>query len=93
MRGGVNIAGEILSFGIFLFDSDGTMFSSDALPLIPPDLLIVELPTFSITSQPLGVNISGTLTSVVPEPGTLSLLVLGALTCMKRRHKRITKTI
>ncbi len=83
--GDVNIAGVILGFGISLSDTDSTMLSNDSLPLYPPGFDQLESARFIISSQPLGVNISGSITSVVPEPATLTLLAVGVFACLKRR--------
>jgi len=78
------------SFGII--DVSETIFSSDALPLVPPSLegLDLTLTGFSLGSQETGITVGGDLAHLVPEPGTLGLLALGifVLGWRTRRPKR-----
>jgi len=71
------------SFG--LTDLNATIFSSDALPLVPPSLDRLDSIVFGLNSQEEGIFIGGDVTSLVPEPGTLCLLALGALMIAKGR--------
>ncbi|MCB9849791.1 MAG: PEP-CTERM sorting domain-containing protein [Phycisphaerales bacterium] len=74
---------------ITLRDTTATAFSSDALPVGPPNLDDFEFARIFFLLQPnrLSPSVTGQLTSIrlVPEPGTLSLLVAGLFLCAHRR--------
>ncbi|MBI4718873.1 MAG: hypothetical protein HY763_13795 [Planctomycetes bacterium] len=68
-----------IGLNIELVDSSQQMFSSDALPLLPPSLDSVDSARFRMgTSEELRVLVTGELSSffIVPEPATLVLAAL-----------------
>lgn len=79
---GPSVAGVIpTSFQIGLNDFTGLAFSSDALPLTPPDLSLF-LPFFGVNFDSFAFGVEGSITSFtlaspVPEPSTLLLLAAG----------------
>lgn len=73
--------GTFAQFSWVLDDLDGTMFGSDLLAATPPILSVLESADMAIEkidsfSRP---RVSGSLTSLVPEPSTS--LLLGILAC------------
>lgn len=88
VRSGINLLGETVDLEMLLVDGTGAMFRSDSLPLLPPDLGSLDTAGFSIffESEASGFSIAAPLTSLVPEPGTLALIGLGALVLLKRRR-------
>ncbi|MFQ5425006.1 MAG: hypothetical protein ACE5F9_13645 [Phycisphaerae bacterium] len=86
---GANVVGDIVDASLLFSDIDGTVFSSDALPLTPPNLTLFESAVFAATITPSGEfsrSVQGTITSVLPEPATLSLLL--ALVPVAARRRR-----
>ena len=84
----VNVAGDVVDASLLLSDIDGTVFSSDALPLTPPNLPLFESAVFAATITPSGEfssSVQGTITSILPEPATLSLFALVPLAILRRR--------
>jgi hypothetical protein len=87
-------------WSIQLHDLTGTAFSSDALPLTPPDLADFQTENVSLTFGPTNAPIAvvfAELTSLTltpqnggtaPEPGSLALLALalGALAASLKKH-------
>ena len=73
----VMIDGEVIEAYLSLRDFDGVMLTSDALPLDPPDVGLMETRVFGLASEALGLSVRGTLSSLTPEPGTLAVLGLG----------------
>jgi len=74
-----------------LNDYSCTALSSDDLPLVPPVLGDWESNYLLITLGPKGSSsIQGTVTDVwlIPEPGSIFVLGLGALGLWRRRKKR-----
>jgi len=61
--------------------TDLSVITSDALPIVPPDINLFETNTFSFQNNTGEIVIRGFLTDLkpVPEPGTLSLLAAGLL--------------
>ena len=76
--------------GVFLRDNTGTALDSDALPLTPPELEdFQDYAKFSaaIPGHP-GPVLTGQLTSLTPEPGSLAILSFGAGIVAARRRRR-----
>jgi hypothetical protein len=84
---------------LFLQDSTGTAFNSDALPKMPPNLsqfLVKDFQLIASFLDPLSgynqVEIDGNVNSIapVPEPGTLLLIASGLpLLALARRFRNI----
>jgi len=72
---------------ISITDRTGTAFSSDALPTTLDLSDFPELKAFEIYADEYDTQLFGHLTSLtlVPEPATLTLLVLGGLAVLRRR--------
>lgn len=84
--GAAEFLGAPVEFHLLLSDSTGSVFSDDSLPLSPPDLSLFDSTHFSLELGPDGDVLAGELTSLVPEPGSLALMVVG-LSCLTRRRK------
>jgi len=52
-----------------------------------PDLADFDSTKFYLVDQAHSAALEGTLTLLVPEPGTVSLLALGALCALRRRRQ------
>lgn len=81
------------SLSISLYDDEATVFNSDNLPTGPVDLLAFEERTFGMLGglPPYNdVKVFGTVTSMilVPEPGSILLLSIGAFLAAGRNHMR-----
>ena len=83
----IRISGQPIQFALTLIDDDGLMLPSDALPLEPPSLSLMDVRTMSMGSEPLGLLIFGALTRLVPEPSSL-LLWTGIAYMMMRGSSR-----
>jgi len=78
------LAGGQANWGIsFKTETNLAVITSDALPIIPPDISLFETNVFSFTNNPGEIVIKGVITSLevasVPEPATLTLLAGGLL--------------
>jgi hypothetical protein len=74
------------SFGLSLLDGSGLALSSDALPLIPPDLSSFPITFFGVNFDDFAFGVEGELTSLtlkatatVAEPSVLFLVVVALL--------------
>ncbi len=90
--GYVIFIGQFTQFGLGMRDSSGNAFQSDALPLDPPPLTLFDStgfgsPGFSFGDPLERFHVGGVLTQLVPEPGTVTLL-LGSLLLVSRRWHR-----
>lgn len=83
----VFLNGEGLNFLLTLIDSTGTAFSDDTLPTVPPDLSLFDSATIHLLRQTGDLAIDGTISFLVPEPGTLCLLAVGAVAILRRRRR------
>ena len=83
--GYVDFLGQEVFLVLSLRDDDGRMLTSRALPLVPPSLDLAELAEFKLTSNDAPLAVVGDLTSLtlVPEPGSLSSLAIGAFTLLR----------
>jgi hypothetical protein len=85
-------ANGAFSLSIILQDFSGIVFSSDALPLIPPNLAGFLTRDFHLVAEVDGnaVQIDGTIdsltTTVVPEPSALALAAGGLVVLMAVRR-------
>ncbi|MCH7871206.1 MAG: PEP-CTERM sorting domain-containing protein [Planctomycetes bacterium] len=91
LSGQAALAGEALYVTLEISDADGAIFSSDSMPLVPPSLEALERADFMLSAQDLFIGVRGDLTALVPEPGTLGMLVFGAIMIFKRRTRRYTR--
>ena len=84
----VELLGEVAGFWLTLEDSTGTVFSSNALPVSPPRLEYFDPSEFRLSANSEAFVVTGEITALVPEPGTLLLLLLGALVMRNRQRVR-----
>jgi hypothetical protein len=91
---GVRLWGELLSnralIDLSFTDESGAVFDSSALPLAPPDLAAFDRATFVVRSDeelPL-LRIEGTITTLVPEPSMLLLMVSASVFALARKKYR-----
>jgi PEP-CTERM motif len=77
--------GGVFSLSFLLSNADGSAFASDALPEIPPDLVLFSGPRMTFSAEPGRAAFVGDVVALVPEPGTLVLLGFGALALARRR--------
>jgi len=78
------LAGGQANWGIsFKTETNLAVITSDALPIIPPDISLFETNVFSFTNNPGEIVIKGVITSLevasVPEPSTFTLLAVGLM--------------
>lgn len=82
---------QIPELGIALTETTGGVFVSDELPLLPPDLTRFTTRRFSLQGRPVGATeyffVTGTTTTLTPEPGSLALFSIGALLSARRRRR------
>ena len=90
VAGPLSFENQSFNFVITLLDQEGDIVDNDSLLAIPPSLVLSETHQFSFTRQGTGVNIDGDLRllSVVPEPGTGVLALVGGMVVMLRRRKQ-----
>lgn len=70
-------------------DVTHTAFSTDALPLNPPDVLSFEYTGFSFGSTDQfgdGFGVGGLITSITPEPASAICCVMGLLLVSRRKN-------
>lgn len=83
---------DIIALIIQLIDTDSTVFASDSLPLTPPDLSEFEasLTATIFYDEPGNQWIDFQLTSLtlIPEPGTITLLLCGLASLALLRRRR-----
>ena len=88
VRADIELVGLAPNFELDLNDTTATLFASDSLPVIPPDISGVDSATFAIflesDTTPFGMG--GVMTSLVPEPTTLGLLIAGAFILVARQR-------
>lgn len=79
---------DFFNLSILLQGPPGSIFSEiDALPLIPPDLSVVETGFFLLDpTETIYLVVDGELSFLVPEPSTLIFLVLGAGALARRKR-------
>jgi len=80
---------HIDSMMVAMFDTDGTAFSGDSLPLIPPtlgDFASVTLLLQGTIPSGESFNLSGDITVLVPEPASLLIIAMTLLTVCNRRR-------
>ena len=82
-----DLAGQTLSAILNLTDLDGTALSSDALPVVPPDLSQFDSVTLRFMRQLQDLDLKGDITLLTPDPGTLCLLGIGAASLLRRRRR------
>ena len=87
--------GELgLDMLVGLLDGTGNMFASDELPVSPPEIASLDTRRLMIfdSSETIPVSLAGDVASltVVPEPMTLTMIVLGTL--LVARPRRISGT-
>ncbi len=77
--------GAPVSFSLSLGDSTGNVFSDDSLPLAPPQFNAFDSSSFVVELEPDGDALIGELTALVPDPGTLLLMVVSVLFVIRRK--------
>lgn len=77
--------GETSDLSFILQDSTGEVFSDDSLPAIPPHF---DSTFFRLQTASENVVLTGEITSVVPEPSALVLLVVGVVPFLLRKSHR-----
>ncbi len=93
VSGVTEFLGAPVRFSLSLGDSTAVVFSDDSLPLTPPDLRAFDSNFFALELQPDGEALIGELTALVPEPGTLALMVVGLSFLTRRKTWRLSDTI
>jgi hypothetical protein len=72
-----------------LIDTDASLFTSDAMPLVVPSLSEFEDATVALSNSSGSLGILATVTSLSsPEPTTVVLLAVISLVALNRRHQR-----
>lgn len=103
-EGGMAANGSIADLSMLLWDSDGSTFGSDALPLLPGALAPMLPGGFTLSAVDDTFQLMGTITSITcsrgcgggggqtPEPATVALLLAGVcgLGLQRRRAPRAT---
>jgi hypothetical protein len=89
----VDLTSEILYFSLHLSDVTGMAFSDDSLLLSPPDIGLFNLANIRFVRGAEDIDLSGQLTSLIPEPGTLLLLSLGVFAVMSPRKRNRTRVL
>lgn len=86
---GVDFIGAPFQFILSVRNDVGDLFADDTLPLEPPEFSSLTGSFFEILNEgAVGVGITGELTFLVPEPGTLVLIGAGVMWLVKPRRKR-----
>jgi hypothetical protein len=87
IRAFVDLLGAPVMFEWSFRARDGAIFSDDSLPVVPPDLALLDTARLELFSEsaPFVGTIGGDITLLVPEPGTLCLLTLAAIMIAKGR--------
>jgi hypothetical protein len=86
----VLLNGEVAPFRLRSFVIPNVI-TSDGLIRTPPDFSFLSAPGFQLYSESESVPFSvlGHITSLVPEPATVSLLALSLLALLTRRSRRV----
>jgi hypothetical protein len=79
VRAAVDFVGARVDLTLTVSDSMQSLLSSDALPLFPPSLEMSTSSGFGFGAQEIGLGVFGPLNALIPEPGTMALLGVGAL--------------
>lgn len=82
-------AWRVAEFGVTMHENTGSVFANDSLPLTVPDLNLFPTRSLWVQLGPtsgLEAIIQGTVTSWIPEPGTLLLAAAGTITATTRRR-------
>lgn len=86
---GANAFGDTLDVVLLLSDNEGTAFSSDVLPVVLPfsEFEVKQFTAAIFQAGEFNSDLQGTLTSVTPEPTTLTLLAFGGIFLRFRRRR------
>ncbi len=76
VSGVTEFLGARVRFTLSLGDTTGSVLLDDSLPLTPPDLSGFDSTLFILELEPDGDALFGEITSLVPEQGTLVLMVV-----------------
>lgn len=87
---GITFVGQTLDFELFMVGGHTSALLNDALPILPPDLNLFEFRGLGIsdTLEQVPILIDATLTSVVPEPTMIVMLLVGAVCASAVSRKR-----
>jgi len=80
---------EILELYMSLSDLSASVFDSDALPLMIPDLNVFNGKQFHLDADKTGVgrsSVYGTVTYLVPEPVTMIFYLCGSMTLLWKKR-------
>lgn len=83
ISGSTEILGEVAS--LILAFAGRQALSDDSLLVEPPDLALFTTARFALTIRPGREEFRGDITSLVPEPGTGLLVLLGSLGLIRHR--------
>ncbi len=67
---GAMLQGHLVQFSVSIADDEAAIFTTDALPLVPPSLQVLESKNIGFVAEDIGLNVHGQLTSLtrIPEP-------------------------
>ncbi|MFQ5494693.1 MAG: PEP-CTERM sorting domain-containing protein, partial [Phycisphaerae bacterium] len=86
VSGSTGFLGTTVSFVTSFSDSGGTLISDDSLLLVPPRFDLIGSTGFRIQNPSQRLVLIGGLTSLVPEPGSLVLLMAGCTVLALQRR-------
>jgi len=91
---GISLGGVVLNLHVFLGDTEGTALASDRLSTLPPNSeLYQDFKGFTIADslEQSPIVIEGLVTSIVPEPTAIALLLVGMF--LLARHPRVKREL
>lgn len=90
--GPLQLLARDVSTGIVLLDYEALAISNDSLPLSPPSLDLFDITEFTVIGGPMVSRfyIAGEVTSLLPEPTSLLLMLVGGSAVLRRRRTERT---